>query len=209
MSSTIELNKDLLQKIRELRRKGPAGWRLLNPLLTRILTALNITVSVDGGDVQVIKNGKGFHLRITAGAADPHPWKVLSGSASNKRRITPGTLGSIMPWIGLTRLDAEPAPEVTIVEGVANYIYLRIQLALTTELLFITGATLAEGDLTVLASLNGDPADLDDPGAGLFHEHLATISASGNATPIRTTSLTWSVSDTGTSTSTAQINVGI
>jgi hypothetical protein len=202
-----------------LQKQEPQIPRGINPrslmrwgTFLRIFGSVFKRLGISTDDLDITETANGIHLKGGAGSGSSGrvPWTVSMGSSATQRIIAPGTIGGIMARIGADRLDATPPPQLTITGSAVNYIYLRIALTLSTDGNgFITGGSLADGNATVIASLEANPAVLDDPGAGLFHEHLATINASGLATQIRLNALTWSVSDTGTEESAAQISVGL
>lgn len=204
----VEHNSDTAKILRRVPRKGIPGYASdLREILSGIIKALPFKLSVDGADISVIEGGFHLHLAAAAAAAED-PWTLRTGSSATKRLIRPGTFGGLSPEIGSVRLDNATPPELTITASAVNYLYLRCQFTLVTVDSFITGASIAQGDVTVIASATATAAALDSPGSGLFHVAIATIDATGllTAQPYHS-SLDWTISDTGAGASLASLTV--
>lgn len=70
---SIALNRDSARRIlRDIPRKGIPGYRSdLRAVLTQILDALQITISVEGADIQEVKgDAPGVHIKFR-GSSDP------------------------------------------------------------------------------------------------------------------------------------------
>lgn len=127
-----------------------------------------------------------FKLRPGTGAAGA----TLPLNVNADGTVVPGTIGGAMPKIGTDRLDASPAPTLTIPGSGTRYVIATITGQMTARTLagqIYTHATLA--NLTVAISLTSTApvaADLQAtfPGAGTlssFKIHLATF-VDGNKT---------------------------
>lgn len=200
MPQSIKINGTANEMLRGLPSKGPVGWRILKPLLERFLKALSWTFSVDGGDLQQIVGG--LHLRIHS-ASGPAPWSVYQGASSSQRRIRPGTIGDVMPVIGGVRLDHDTAPDLTITPSAINYIYVRCTFTVDRQDAFVTGGDLVQGNAEVIASTT----ELTGNGSSDIHYlHIATINSAGVATPMRTASVDFVISDTGAGNDESQVS---
>jgi hypothetical protein len=201
--ATITIKKGAEKRLmRDVPKEGVALYKAtLRKILEDFAKEYATKISADGIDISEIEGG--FHLKVTANTAND-PWTPRPGGSG--WIIRPGTFGGVMPEIGGVRLDAASAPSIAVGIGV-NYIYLKVTVDYAIVEDFVAGASIEQGDVTVIASTNGDASALDSPEDGEFHILIATISSGRVTAQPYHASLDWSFSDTGTGDSAIQLSV--
>jgi hypothetical protein len=138
------INADRLNALAELAQDAANGRFLRGGRGTRVST----------GPAGTTISGKGSRRR---GAEVP--WTVRSDYS-----IVPGTInGLIMPQIGAVRLDANPAPVLTIPSSGVRYVFLKFQFTIVTNADgFLSSWTLSQGGVTVEVTTNPSPTQDED-----------------------------------------------
>lgn len=130
---------------------------------------------------------------------------ILIRTSSTTVRVSASTVGGTVPLIGGTRLDAVIPPELGVSGSQTTYVYLQIQGVLQYINSFVSGFTLPQGNVAIIAALDSDISESNNPLTGLFHYPLATVHPGGSILQFRTGPVEVIIADDGSGTGQTQI----